>query len=249
MKLWTFLTTDIRELNWKQAEEVTKTGTEAAKAVFDLGKALKEQGPKADALKEYVGQISSLLDVLNSPLGEVVKATVPFAPIAVGLIKLITEATKREPTLEECMMLVSQVAYLESLRSLLTPYTQQLEQTGKKSASEAIARQLKQLGTKDFSAQDAQDALLQFPTSRLSREFNIVLVPRLQEAGFQSGQASTVANCVAWNTHRSRATDFTRCSISKLVHPDLWNLCYPKPSHNGWCFTINRAVGRRKIQP
>ncbi|GAB4332091.1 MAG: hypothetical protein OHK0047_20010 [Leptolyngbyaceae cyanobacterium] len=42
MKLWKFLTTDIRDLNWKQAEEVTKTGTEAAKAVFDLGKALHE---------------------------------------------------------------------------------------------------------------------------------------------------------------------------------------------------------------
>jgi uncharacterized protein YjbI with pentapeptide repeats len=202
MKLWTFLTTDIRELNWKQAEDVTKTGAEAAKAVFDLGKALQEQGSKAEVLKNYVGQISSLLDVLNSPLGQVVKDTIPFAPIAISLIKLITEATKREPTLEECMMLVSQAAYLESLRSLLKPYTQKLEQVGQKQASEAIARQLKQLGTREFSSQDAQDALLQFPNSRLAEAFNAILVPRLQETGFPKGQASTLANRVVWNTHR-----------------------------------------------
>ncbi|GAB4332096.1 MAG: hypothetical protein OHK0047_20020 [Leptolyngbyaceae cyanobacterium] len=153
-------------------------------------------------MKEYVGQISSLLDVLNSPLGEVVKAAIPFAPIAIGMIKLITEATKREPTLEECMMLVSQAAYLESLRSLLKPHSQQLEQAGQKQASDAIARQLKQLGTREFSSQDAQDALLQFPSSKLAREFNVVLIPRLQEAGFPKGQASTLANRVVWNTHR-----------------------------------------------
>lgn len=202
MKLWKFLTTDIRELNWKQAEEVTKTGTEAAKAVFDLGKALKEQGNKAEVLKEYAGQISSLLDVLNSPLGQVVKETIPFASITITAIKLITEATKREPTLEECMVLVSQAAYLESLRSLLKPYTEKLEQTGQQPASAAIANQLKQLGTKEFSSQDAQDALLQFPSSKLAREFNAILIPRLQEAGFPEGRANTLAHRVAWNTHR-----------------------------------------------
>ncbi len=93
MKLWTFLTTDIRELNWKQAEDVTRTGTEAAKAVFDLGKALKEQGTKAEGLKEYVGQFSSLLGVLNSPLGQVVKDTISFVPIAISVIKPITKQT------------------------------------------------------------------------------------------------------------------------------------------------------------
>jgi hypothetical protein len=44
MKLWTFLTTDIRELNLNRVEEVTGTGIDAANAVFDLSKALNEQG-------------------------------------------------------------------------------------------------------------------------------------------------------------------------------------------------------------
>lgn len=36
LSLWKILTTDIRELNWGQSVEVTKTGAEAAKAVFEL---------------------------------------------------------------------------------------------------------------------------------------------------------------------------------------------------------------------
>ena len=202
MKLWKFLTTDIRELNWKQAEDVTKTGTEAAKAVFDLGKALQEQGTKADDLKLFVGKISSLLDVLNSPLGQVVKEAVPFASIAIGMIKVIAEATKREPTLEECIVLVSQTAYLESLRSLLKPYTEKLEQTGQKGASGELARQLKELGDKNFIPQDARQALLDFPASQLAQAFKTVLIPRLREAEFSEAEAKTLADRVSWNTPR-----------------------------------------------
>jgi hypothetical protein len=112
MKLWTFLRKDIRELNLQKVEEVTKTGTDAAKAVFDLAKAVNEQGSKVDTLRPYVGEISSLLDVLNSPLAQVIKDTIPFAPLAITILKLVAESTKKEPILEQCMMLVSQTAYL-----------------------------------------------------------------------------------------------------------------------------------------
>lgn len=73
MKLWTFLTTDIRELNLKRAEEFTKAGTDTAKVVLDLAKTVKEQGNKVElsTLQNYVGQFSSLLDVLNGHLNPV----------------------------------------------------------------------------------------------------------------------------------------------------------------------------------
>ncbi|MBF2025151.1 MAG: hypothetical protein IGS48_00075 [Oscillatoriales cyanobacterium C42_A2020_001] len=112
MKLWKWLSTDIRELNWTRTETVTKTGTDAAKAILDLAKTAKEQGSKVEisVFQDYVGQFSSLLDVLNSPLVQIVKDTIPFAPLAVGILKLIAETTKKNPTLEQCMMLVSQTA-------------------------------------------------------------------------------------------------------------------------------------------
>ncbi|MBD1853175.1 pentapeptide repeat-containing protein [Cyanobacteria bacterium FACHB-502] len=202
MKLWAFLRKDIRELNLQKAEEVTKTGSDAAKAVLDLAKAVNEQGGKVEVLRPYIGEISSLLDVLNSPLAQVIKDTIPFAPLAITVLKLVAESTKKEPTLEQCIMLVSQTAYLDSLRSLLKPYAQQLGQRKQKQASETIARQLKQLGEKEFSDQDTKDALLNFPNSRLAQEFNRILKARLEEAGFLKHRAASLTSRIAWNTPR-----------------------------------------------
>jgi len=203
MKLWTFLTTDIRELNLKRAEEATKAGAETIKTVLDLAKAVKEQGGKVElgTLREYAGQFSSLLEVLNSPLAEIVKAGVPFAPVAVGILKLIAEVTTQDPTLEQCMMLVSQTAYLDSARSLLTPYSKRLAQQ-KQQASTQLAQELKKLGEKDFSDRDAKEALLNFPNSKLAQAFTPILTARLQASGFSGAEARVLGDRIAWNTPR-----------------------------------------------
>ena len=96
MGLCKLLTTNVQDLNWGQGVEVVKTGSEAAKAVLDLAKAVNEQKSKLSDLKPYVEQISSLLDVLNSPLGQVAGAVIPFAPIALTMIKLIIDQTQKE---------------------------------------------------------------------------------------------------------------------------------------------------------
>ncbi|MBO1349675.1 MAG: hypothetical protein EBE86_020900 [Hormoscilla sp. GUM202] len=68
-RLWKFLNTDIRDLF--SAETITE-GTEAAEAVLELANTLQEEGPNVQQLAPLVGKISTLLDVLNSPLGEIV---------------------------------------------------------------------------------------------------------------------------------------------------------------------------------
>ena len=107
IKLWAFLNTDIQNLNWNKTAEATKTGTDAAKAVFDLAKTVKEQQPKVETLKPYIGQISSLLDVLNAPFAQIVKDAIPFAPLAITILKLVCDYTQKEPSLEQCVALVS----------------------------------------------------------------------------------------------------------------------------------------------
>jgi hypothetical protein len=134
-------------LNWGQGAEVTKIGAEAAEAVFDLAKAINEQKPKAEDLKPYIAQISSLLDVINAPLGQIAGSVIPFAPIAITTLKLIVDATKKEPSLESCVILVSQVAYVESLQAILQEDSQLQQQINQESAvSETLARQIKKLG-------------------------------------------------------------------------------------------------------
>jgi hypothetical protein len=49
----------------KESTELAKTGAESTKAVFDLAKAIKENKSTLAELQPYLGQISSLLDVLN----------------------------------------------------------------------------------------------------------------------------------------------------------------------------------------
>jgi hypothetical protein len=139
-KLWAFLNTDIQDLHWKQAGEVTKTGTDAAKAVFDLAKTVKEQQPKVETLKPYIGQISSLLDVLNAPFAQIVKDAIPFAPLAITILKLVCDYTHKEPSLEQCVALVSQVAYLESLQVILKENPDVLDRLGEVPVSDAIAQ-------------------------------------------------------------------------------------------------------------
>ncbi len=203
MKLWKFLTTDIRELNWGQSVEVTKSGAEAAKAVFDLAKALKEQAPNAQTVKPYVEQISSLLDVLNAPLGQIAGAVIPFAPIAIAILKLIADATKKELSLEQCMALVSQAAYLESFQAILTDDPQLVVRIGESPASKSIEQEIEELGKREFDEREAKKAILYFHESQLAEAFNDVLQQRLQQAGLPEAEAKTLTERVARKTNEN----------------------------------------------
>jgi uncharacterized protein YjbI with pentapeptide repeats len=198
---------NIQELNWGQGVEVTKTGAEAAKVVFDLAKAINEQKPKAEDLKPYIAQISSLLDVINAPLGQIAGSVIPFAPIAITTVKLIVDATKKEPSLESCVILVSQVAYVESLKAILKEDSQLQQQINQDSAvSETLARQIKKLGEQEFEEREAKRAILYFHESKLAEAFNQVLQLRLQEAGLIEADAKTVTERVARKTNEYMLT-------------------------------------------
>ncbi|MBW4691722.1 MAG: pentapeptide repeat-containing protein [Lyngbya sp. HA4199-MV5] len=199
-KLWAFLNTDIQDLNWKQTAEVTKTGTDAAKAVFDLAKTVKEQQPKVETLKPYIGQISSLLDVLNAPFAQIVKDTIPFAPLAITILKLVCDYTHKEPSLEQCVALVSQVAYLESLQVILKETPDVLNRLDNVPVSDAIAQQIKKLGDLEIDDRDARKAILYFHESKLAAAFNEVLHARLVQAGLETTDAQTLVDRVARKT-------------------------------------------------
>jgi hypothetical protein len=199
-KLWAFLNTDLRDLNWNQTAEITKTGADAAKAVFDLAKTVKEQQPNVTTLKPYIGQISSLMDVLNAPFAQIVKDAIPFAPLAITVLKLVCDYTQKEPSLEQCVALVSQVAYLESLQVILKDTPGLLDLLDKAPVSEAIAQQIKQLGDLEIDDREVRKAILYFHESKLAAAFNGVLQARLQQAGLEPGDAQTLTDRVARKT-------------------------------------------------
>lgn len=139
--IWQVINTEI-ELN---LSETVKGGVESAKAVFEIAKALQEN-KDAKELKPFIENVDSVLDVLNSPLGKVVGAGLPFLPIATGIISYIIQETRQELSLEDSVQLVAQVAYLESLRQFLIDHPEIKDRLTETEASEEIQKQLKKLG-------------------------------------------------------------------------------------------------------
>ncbi|ERT04115.1 pentapeptide repeats family protein [Lyngbya aestuarii BL J] len=226
-KIWIVLNTDI---------ELSLTGTvstsvEAGKAVFELAKALKEN-KNDEKLAPIINNIDSLLDVLNSPLGEVAKATLPFLPIATGILSYIAEQTRSEPSLEDSVQLVSQVAYLESLRVFLEEHPE-LE-LAENTASEKVAKQIKKLGETievdgkeiNFDDREARKTLICFHDSPLAKVFNPILVERFQESGLDENTAKITTERISRNTHRymKEAVAEVRDSAKKLagIYGDGW---------------------------
>lgn len=200
-RLWKFLNTDIQDFF---SAETAKTGAESAKAVLDLAKAFKEQGPKDINLAPYVQQISSLLDVLNSPISQIVGSALPFVNIATSLLKLYSDLTKEEPTLEKSVALVSQAAYLESFKAIwgLLENQELLQRIGDTPASGEIEEQIRKLGDLELDEGEAKRTIISFHASKLAKAFGDVLTARLQQAGLNTSEAQRLSDRVAWDTHR-----------------------------------------------
>ncbi|NER46224.1 MAG: NACHT domain-containing protein [Symploca sp. SIO1A3] len=200
-RLWKFLNTDIGDLF---SAETLKDGVDSAKAVLELAKALKEQGSNVEQLAPLVGRISTLLDVLNLPLVQVVGAGLPFVSIATGFLKLYLEKSQQELTLAQCTALVSQGAYLESLQALLSLPENRvwLEQISQTPASAPVEKQIVKLGEWQLDEEQAKKAVVCFHESQLAENFNQILMTRLQDAGVGATEANILTQRIAWNTTR-----------------------------------------------
>ncbi|NEP90455.1 MAG: low-complexity protein [Okeania sp. SIO2C2] len=196
--IWRVLNTEI-ELN---LSETVKGGVESGKAVLEIAKALQEN-KDAKELKPFIENIDSVLDVLNSPLGKVAGAGLPFLPIATGIITFIIEKTRQEPTLEDEVQLVAQVAYLESLRQFLIDHPKIQNRLTETEASEAVQKQIKKLdGEIYFNGLDAKDTLICFYDSPLRKKFDKILLKRFKESGLTENNAKIVTERISRNTHR-----------------------------------------------
>jgi uncharacterized protein YjbI with pentapeptide repeats len=201
--------------------ETLETTVESSKAVLEGAKTLQEQGKNLELLKPLVEQSSSLLEVLCSPTAQVVGAGLPFVPIAIAILRLYRHITRKEPTLEECVTLLSQAAYLESFKEIISsPQNQSiLAHWNSKPHTEAVRKQLKKLGDFELDTKATRRAIVSFPDSQLAQEYNQVLSARLQQAGLGENEARTFAKLVAHNSepHFFQALSQAGDSVKKLA--------------------------------
>jgi len=189
-RIWKFLNTDLKELC---SAEAAKGIAEAGKTATELAKKFKEQG---------LDNSNLLLDVLNSPLAQVVGTGLPFVGMAAKLLAFFMEKTQQQPTLAECIFLVSQAAYLESFKDFIGQDESLLNRIGQTPVSDKVKQLLKKLADLEISDKAAKETVICFRDSILATEFNRVLSERLQQAGLNADEAHILTKRVAANTHR-----------------------------------------------
>lgn len=146
----------------KNNVEIVKTVAESAKAVTEIGKAINQNKGTLKEIQPYLGQISSLLDVLNSPWAQVAKDVIPFAPLAMTVLNLTCEHLKQEPSLEECIVMVAQAAYMESWQVELKQNADRFQEFDLSKSSKEIDRKLQKLGDLEID-RTAADQIITAP--------------------------------------------------------------------------------------
>ncbi len=145
-----------------------------------------------------LGGMSSLLDLLSSPLAVLVKDTIPLAPVATAILQRF----KYELTLEECVVFVAQVAYLESWEEEVQEKLDWWHKVIYDRPSPKFEQKLLDLGEMEIDRSAAMSILDELPSSDLMARFNDILSIRLQELGLDEADAQIVVLRVAVNTPR-----------------------------------------------
>jgi len=116
--LWTVLNTDIQDLgllSWDTAE----TAIEGASSLIDLAATLNENRTALPQLAPVLDAAAPLIEALDSPLAAVVGGLLPFGTLSIGILKACLQSLQKDPTLSDCVTIVTQAAYLQSLQDIL----------------------------------------------------------------------------------------------------------------------------------
>ena len=177
--------------------EAIEGTAEATGAVFDLAQTISEQADNSPRIKELAAKIPTLLEALNSPLGQVVNSVVPFLPIATTLIKSFIDANQKEPSTIEIIAISLQAAYLESIREILK---QEKIDYIKDIPSDNIKQLIVTLGYVELDDYKARRELVYFPESNLASILTQLLLSKLRINGLDSDRANLLANKILINT-------------------------------------------------
>jgi uncharacterized protein YjbI with pentapeptide repeats len=206
-RLCEILTTDI------PIAEFTQGTVDTCKTFIELAKSINENRSLSE-LAPLIGQISSVLDVLNLPIVQVVGSALPVVGIASKLLQFSLDRAKVELSFADCVELVGQEAYLESFKNFLNRAENQqlLEKLKDAKASDHLQKKISELGRSlslnDYEARDVLDC---FHESKLAKAINPILVERLIESGMGEAAAKIVVERVSRLTHRE-----TKFVLTKL---------------------------------
>lgn len=199
-RIWGVFNGDL-EVNWS---ETVKGGVEASDKIFALAEAVnkKENKEFLKSISPYLQETASLLDVLNSPLGEVVKSTVPFLGIATSILSFVVEQTKEELSLEGSIFLVVQGAYLESFKEFFDGHPEYKSKLRNDKVSKELEKKIKAFGERfTLDENSATNTLVAFRNSEFAAAANELLKGRLMESGFTEKEAQIITLRISSDTY------------------------------------------------
>ncbi|BAZ49646.1 hypothetical protein NIES4103_22580 [Nostoc sp. NIES-4103] len=181
------------------SSENLEKAAELSKAFVELAKTLQEQGKDISFLKPLIEQSGSLLGVLCSPEVQVISAGLPFVPFAIALLKYYREKHQTEPTLEVCVAMIAQAAYLENCQEIVSSYPAIIWNNYDITH---ITQAVNKLNDFELDYQAASNAIACFHKSELAKAFNTVLSARLKVQNTPSADIDILTQRIAWDTHR-----------------------------------------------
>ncbi|MFQ4136617.1 hypothetical protein PGN35_009875 [Nodosilinea sp. PGN35] len=220
-RLWNFLTADLCD---PQLLAPTGRAADAAEVVLRLTAVLATEAGATPTLVALIKQLDSLLDAINAPLGKLVSGPLSFAPLGPGLLRVYGDITQKQPTRAQVVAVVSQAAYLESLREFVNRHPKVAQWLTAKDGSpqaRTITLEVKALGLFELTEQDAYSATLHFSQSALGQAFDGALTVRLAQLGATPEIAQRIVEAVSKNTNRHMGVALAAVGEPSEAWPDL----------------------------
>lgn len=175
-------------------------GLDAAKQVLDLANIL-QQNKSAPELSLLIPNITSILAILNLPLLQVGGQVLPFIPMVTAIANHVRNKENMELSLSQSVELISQAAYLISLRKFLESNPDIRLMIIEVNASENASTLISMLEKIEIPF-EPNEALTRFHASPLAAAYDGILSKRLQESGIDKSNADRIARRVSRHVHR-----------------------------------------------
>lgn len=180
--------------------EVNLNTIDAGKAVLEATPSIQQQDINLELIQTLVGNSSSLLDVLCLPLAEIVDKELSFLSLGLNLLNVYANINQKCPTLEEWVLIISQAAYLESTKEILSLYPS-INWDNNLDNITQISTKIQNLQHIDLNQETAKQTMSCFHKSELAAEFNQILSARLTSPNITEFLANLLTERIAANTH------------------------------------------------
>ncbi|TAE56995.1 MAG: NACHT domain-containing protein [Nostocales cyanobacterium] len=178
---------------------------------FETGNAILAATPKIDdihdneinlaAITDLLEDSSSFLDVLCLPLAQMLEGNLSYVSLGVNLLKKYQEINRELPSIEECTLIISQTAYLESIKEILSLYPL-INWDVNVENLQNFSNKLRYIQNFELEETSLKNIFLCFHNSKLSEIFNQILLLRLVSPNVSNFLASLLTKRIAANTHR-----------------------------------------------